>query len=282
MISIIICSKKPTLSVAFQENLVQTIGCEYELIVIDNSESRYSIFEAYNLGIQKSQGTVLCFVHDDVLFHSSQWGLVLDTIFRQQPFVGLIGVAGSKVKTKSPSAWWDCEEGDRITSIIQHYQDKEAEMHHYGFDENPTVEVAVIDGVFMAVRNDKRLSFSKQLQGFHCYDLNLSLEIKKLGFSVVVTQAIVIEHFSSGVLNISWVQNSYQLHRSYSKLLPIAIGNSEVTADLELLNAHRFINKCLQHRCKFIALRLWFTLFLKAPFSIKNLKLFKKIVTFDY
>jgi hypothetical protein len=30
-----------------------TIGCEYELIIIDNSENKYSIYEAYNLGIER-------------------------------------------------------------------------------------------------------------------------------------------------------------------------------------------------------------------------------------
>jgi hypothetical protein len=49
------------------------IGCEYESIIIDNSENRYSIFEAYNLGIDKSKYEYLCLMHDDILIYTIEW-----------------------------------------------------------------------------------------------------------------------------------------------------------------------------------------------------------------
>jgi hypothetical protein len=45
MISIIICSRTQTISSDLFENIKDTIGCDYELVVIDNSENTYSIFD---------------------------------------------------------------------------------------------------------------------------------------------------------------------------------------------------------------------------------------------
>lgn len=73
MISVIICSRAKIIKTNLFENIKNTIGCNYELIVIDNSENKFSIFQAYNLGIEKSLGDYLCFLHDDVFIHTDGW-----------------------------------------------------------------------------------------------------------------------------------------------------------------------------------------------------------------
>jgi GT2 family glycosyltransferase len=266
------------LSIEFHQNIDESIGCEYQLIVIDNSKNKYSIFEAYNLGMEKSLGDFLCFIHDDILFSTKNWGVVLTSIFDANAKIGLIGVAGAKVKTKMPSTWWDNYEGQNVINIIQHHQGKEKEVHNYGFDKEQNVEVVVIDGVFMAIRKDDRIAFDTKLKGFHSYDLNLSFEVVKLGYSIVVTNEIVIEHFSSGVINESWVKSSYELHKKYKSKLPIFTDGNIVSKKHEIINAHRFINKCLQFKLKRIAILVWFKLFLLYPFSIENVRIFKKIL----
>ena len=70
MISIIICSMNPDISAELRQNIADTIGCEYELVVIDNSRNQLSIFQAYNRGVQRSKGDILCFMHDDLLMHT--------------------------------------------------------------------------------------------------------------------------------------------------------------------------------------------------------------------
>ena len=81
MISIIICSRNLGIDPKLSTNITSTIGCECELIVIDNSQNKYSIFQAYNIGIEKSTSEIICFVHGDVLFHSKDWGKKLIEIF---------------------------------------------------------------------------------------------------------------------------------------------------------------------------------------------------------
>jgi hypothetical protein len=57
MISIIICSRTQTISSDYLK-ISKILLDDYELVVIDNSENTYSIFEAYNLGIEQSKGSI--------------------------------------------------------------------------------------------------------------------------------------------------------------------------------------------------------------------------------
>lgn len=74
LLSLIICSRKADVSQELKDNVAATIGCEYELCVIDNSRNEYNIFSAYNEGVRRAKGGILCFMHEDVLFRANGWG----------------------------------------------------------------------------------------------------------------------------------------------------------------------------------------------------------------
>jgi glycosyltransferase involved in cell wall biosynthesis len=266
MLSIIICSRTQTVSDKLSENILNTVGCEHELIVIDNSENAYSIFEAYNLGIDNSTGDYLCFIHDDILFHTNCWGNVIQGIFNRDQQIGLIGVAGAKSKTKMPSLWWSCPKEDKIASIIQHIPDRETERWKSGFGKESLIEVVAIDGVFMVLRKDDRIRFNSEMTGFHNYDLNLSFECKKLGYSIMVTNEMLIEHFSLGTIKDEWVDSSYQLYRLYKNDWPLVLGKSKRRKKQEIANAMWFINECLKFKKYKLALKVWANLFYLNPF----------------
>jgi hypothetical protein len=59
MISCVICSRQPVISAKLKENIASTVGCEYELVVIDNSTNEYSIFSAYNEGVRCAKAYLL-------------------------------------------------------------------------------------------------------------------------------------------------------------------------------------------------------------------------------
>jgi hypothetical protein len=265
MISIIVCSRTQKISSDLAENIKNTIGCAYELIVIDNSENHYSIFEAYNLGIERSTTKVLCFIHDDIFFQSPDWGTTVQSIFSENKKIGLVGVAGTKIKTKMPSAWWDCAEDDKVVNIIQHFPDREKEHWHFGFGKESIAAVVAIDGVFMAMRKDKRIRFDTAMKGFHNYDLNISFEYKKQGYAIVVTNKILLDHFSSGVMEENWIRATYKIHQLYRKELPLFVSGTNVTKNHEIINAQRFISICMDYGLKKIAVLVWFRLFLLEP-----------------
>ena len=101
MISIIICSRKAEIDETLKQNIAKTIGCEYELCVVDNSRSEYNIFTAYNEGVRRAKGDILCFMHEDVLFRCEEWGKKLEDEFAKDEKMGAVGVVGIQFLPKN-------------------------------------------------------------------------------------------------------------------------------------------------------------------------------------
>lgn len=237
MISIIVCSRTKFLCEELSRNINDTIGAAYELIVVDNSESTYSIFEAYNLGIHKSKGNILCFIHDDILFHTNNWGKILQLQFEENFSFDLIGVAGSKVRTQFPVGWWDCEHKYKVINLIQH-DNGNVNKYTIGLNDCNLEEVLSIDGVFMAFKNSFDFLFDENLNGFHNYDINLSSEVIAKGKKIGVTGNILIEHFSSGTLNKDWLISRILYHKKNHSFLK----NNISTFEQELFAGKKFID----------------------------------------
>lgn len=270
MISIIICSRKKEIDINLSENIKKTIGCEYELIVIDNSQNQYSVFEAYNLGINKSTGDYWCFIHDDILFHSQDWGKEVERIFNEDVKIGLIGIAGSKIKTKMPSAWWDCPHELMVVNVIHGLQNNQKDVQYYGFDASNNVEVSVIDGVFMVAKSNESVFFDESLKGFHHYDIFLCLQYLKQQFKIVVTNQVLIEHFLVGTVNESWVKSAMIFDKQYSKMLPLNNVNSCNALQLDKMefnNGVLLVKKLIEFNLKKSAFLIWLKLIQKNPVS---------------
>jgi hypothetical protein len=278
MISIIICSRETTINANLSENIKKTVGCNYELIIVDNSDNRFSIFEAYNIGIDKSTFPYLCFIHDDIKLHSLGWGNTIIRLFNENQKIGLIGVAGSKIKTKMPSAWWNCPENQKVINIIQHFPNKEKVKWELGFENLNYIEVVAIDGVFMAARKDNRIRFSSKMTEFHNYDLNISFEYKKYNYKIMVTNEILIEHFSIGILNEAWVNSNFQIHSFYKNILPLSIPKSRINKENEINNAISFINQSLKYKKNKLAYSTWGKLFLLNPVSKYHIQFWKTML----
>src|SRR5690606_4063229 len=106
MLSIIICSRSKLDFEGIKENIAQKIGIIHEVIQIDNSNNAYSISQAYNAGGSQSKFPFLCFLHEDVVFSTQNWGELLVNILANKS-VGLVGVAGAIMKTKATGPnWW--------------------------------------------------------------------------------------------------------------------------------------------------------------------------------
>lgn len=278
MLSIIICSRTQNISENLSENIKNTVGCEYELLVIDNSKNQYSIFEAYNVGIDQSKGEYLCLIHDDILIHTIGWGTVIQRVFSENKKIGLLGIAGAKTKTKMPSAWWDCSENQKVIHIIQHFPNREKKKWNFGFENGQNTEVVAIDGVFMVMRNDKQIRFEDKMKGFHNYDLNISFEYIKKGYKIMVTNEVLIEHFSLGTLNEAWVRSTHKIHDIYVKLLPLGSREKLLSKKIEVANAQRFIDESLKYSLNTIAISVWMQLFRLNPISKYHYRFWKRIL----
>ena len=242
MISIIICSRRADISSELKDNIASTIGCEYELCVIDNSHNDYSIFSAYNEGIARATGDVLCFVHDDVLFRTTDWGTIISEIFTDSS-IGLIGFAGAHFLPQTPLYWWS-------SPYISQYNlqaDKGVQLKNENieFFNGDLADVVMVDGLcmFMPKSLFEHVRFDDTYySGFHAYDMDISMQVIQKGYRVCVSRSIVIEHFwsESSFENINYMKKLYtnvQLFcQKWQHQLPISRGIDISTHTLECLN----------------------------------------------
>ncbi len=226
MISIIICSKNSSLAEMLAKNIAVTIGVPYEIIAIDNSIHNNSISSIYNKGGSRAKYPLLCFVHEDVLFRTMDWGINFCNHFKDAS-TGVIGVAGSDAFSKVPSTWSNPFISKEV-NIIQHQNKNIKETTHLYFTHNNKKEikkeVITIDGVFIGVRKtvfDKIKFDEALLHGFHGYDIDYSLQAAKSHKNYVVFD-ILLEHFSLGTLNKAWMESAFLIAKKWKYLLPLS------------------------------------------------------------
>ena len=222
MLSIIVCSRNKILPKTFVDNIKNTVGVDYEILSIDNSNNGYSIFSAYNAGFAKSNFPYICFVHEDVLFHTQNWGKkVIEHL--QQPETGIIGLAGGDLVTRVPASWSTLMS---CINIIQSDRNgrKPTKLIQYPENYNETKRsVILLDGVLMCMKREllNTIHFDEQFDGFHGYDFDISIQSVLAGFTNYVIYDIQVEHFSRGKTNDVYYKNLISIFKKWEKHLPL-------------------------------------------------------------
>jgi hypothetical protein len=224
MLSIIICSRNKDISKELKENIQATIGVDYELIVIDNSKNKYSIFSAYNEGERRAKYSYLCFMHEDILYHTIDWGKKVLEHFKN-PKIGIIGIAGGHYLPHTPASWLSTslysinilqsssKDGVKTTKHIQ----------CLNYLDGISIEVIAIDGVWFCIPKSlfPTISFDeKNFKGFHFYDVDICLQARQAGYKVLMVSDILLEHFSIGSFTNEWISNATVCYNKWEKYLP--------------------------------------------------------------
>lgn len=222
MISVITCTASIPLPKELILNIHSTIGVSYELISIDNRNNQYSIFEAYNIGISKAKYEICCFMHDDIIYHTANWGTIVQTLFDSDPKLGAIAVAGCKYIRKTPSVWPIYNYN--VINMIQ--SDKSGKQKSEKWIENSKLDdILVFDGMWFCIRRStfKIIKFDENFRGFHFYDLDIALQIHQLGLKIKAAPYILIEHTSTGSVNKDWLANAFMFYEKWKSHLPISL-----------------------------------------------------------
>lgn len=281
MISVVVCSKSKELDSNFITNIQNTIGVPYELIVINNETNRYGLCEAYNKGATESKHENLVFVHQDVLFHSSQWGNVVINLLSDKS-IGIVGSAGTVYKSHFPTSWIDVPSQYYRTSAIAGWKaGKQAHINRS--DELPVADVALLDGMFLCMRKEvwNRFPFdNSNLKGFHLYDLDICLRVGA-HFRNVVAFDILVEHLSAGSFNAQWFKETILFHERYKNELPAKTVTLS-KAEEKKINYYSLL-KCIQYFEKFKIkssglLNYIFKLFVYKPVSAYNVRLLSRYI----
>lgn len=235
MHSIVICSRNSDISVELKQNIADTIGCDYELVVIDNSRNQYNIFHAYNEGMQSAKGDILCFVHDDVRFRTNGWASKVERHFEEDEELGLIGFAGAHFLPDAPMYWDESPFVSEHNLTTRKGQTEQCfSLEHFG--GKTLAEVAVADGMCLFVRKSlfDRIAFDEATyQGFHLYDMDISMQVREAGYKVCVCNDILVEHFYEFSPNKSgyalFGENLKKFHHKWASHFPLSVGLEGMT-----------------------------------------------------
>jgi len=222
MISIIACSRNAKLPESFVKNIAETVGVDYELICIDNSENKYSIFSAYNKGYVQSKFPYLCFVHEDVLFHTQNWGVkVIEHL--QAPETGIIGLAGGDLATRVPASWSTLMSCVNIIQSDRNGKKQSKQIIHPQDFKESKQSVILLDGVLMCMKRKllEKIHFDEQFSGFHGYDFDISIQSTLAGYTNYVLYDILLEHFSRGQTNKVYYRNLISVFKKWDNYLPL-------------------------------------------------------------
>lgn len=240
MISLIICSKFDHLSDSLINNIDQTIGTEYEIVHIDNSLHQYSIFSAYNEGVRRAKGNVLCFMHEDLHFHTDKWGAKVQE-YLQDKEIGILGVAGSNLVPRKGDIrmcpYFNGFQMNGLTTLEIPARHTVSLISH--IPTSKLTEVAAIDGLWFCIPKSlfTEISFDENtFKGFHLYDVDISMQAVMSGKKVMICDDIIIEHDSPGVFSTEFYANLEIFLKKWEDSLPLQRGINLDAKDLESLS----------------------------------------------
>lgn len=232
MLSIIICSRSSAINNKLRQNINELAGCDTELIIIDNSYNQYNIFQAYNEGVRRSKGDVLCFMHEDVLFRSDNWGKIIEQYYFDDGQIGLIGFAGSHFLADTPMYWYSSPFVSQ-RNLNNDQGHIEEHFHEEWFGNRSIIEVAAVDGFCFFIRKClfDRIAFDeKTYKGFHLYDMDICMQVINTGYKVCVVRDVLAEHCWSESKQFTkqgaelFEQNLALFSKKWSNCLPINRG----------------------------------------------------------
>lgn len=202
-------------------HLAETCGCEYEIFAINNPNG-ISLSKIYYDSIKVAPTNIVVFIHDDIEFLKKNWGKEILRLFNENEEYGIIGVAGS-AQFDENGAWWNYKK--KFGQVLHRSEGKSWLTAFSPLLDKDLQEVAVIDGLFMAIKKDKATKeFDANLQGFDFYDINFCLDnLKNKTCKIGVTTNIRIAHNSVGKLKQSWYDNREIINERYKDMYPIDV-----------------------------------------------------------
>ena len=252
MLSLIICTRDPLALQAISQSAAATVGVPYEIVAVDNSQGRYGICEAYNIGAAQAKYDLLCFMHEDIRFHTLGWGQIVASIL-QDPTIGVLGVTGGMYQLAVPAAWWGCGPDLWRENVLDVFSDGHTKMGLRNPAGEELADVAVVDGLWMCSRKAVWQQYpfdARTFTNFHFYDIDYCTEIFRQGLRVCVTFRVLLEHHSRGSVNVMWLREALKYQRKRRGQLPfgVAVPSVKQRRYLERKALQEFTGRLIQAR----------------------------------
>jgi len=205
---------------SFDQHIKNTIGSKHEILCFPNF-NEFSLTSLYNRALDEtnSKDAILCFIHNDIVFKTLNWGRILLAKFNTTGY-GIIGLAGTTSMPKS-GIWW--EDKHTMFGIVEHTDEINTWVSNFSPPIKNIQDVVIVDGVFMAVDPSKTVGFNETFDGFHFYDISFSLDNYLNDVEIGVITTIRILHKSVGQTSPKWDENRMKFVKLYGDDLPLSI-----------------------------------------------------------
>ena len=227
MISLVVSSIQPEKLERLKISVESTIGLPYEWLVADSRNSGKGICQVYNELAVAARFPFIVFLHEDVSFESPDWALRILSFFEGDDRLGVVGVAGANVKSRSFSGWYTGDARHDRFSLVHVTQGQRQVIEQLPETKQALFPVVCLDGVFLFCRRIvwESVRFDEQhLHGFHFYDLDFSLRVsEKFSLGVVSFLGLVHHTETGGDYGSRWVQEGIRFHSRWQKKLPITL-----------------------------------------------------------
>lgn len=207
MISVIVNAKNPPAQSIQERNVYKTAGCECEYILFDYSQNA-NLGAVYNYAATIAKGDILVFIRDDVYFMKMNWGQILISKYATDPWLGVVGVAGSQYLYPNKPSLTAAGRPFIKGRVVHHLQNGDFFAVVYS-QENGDFEVVAVDGVFMAVKRELFATCQFDDANFnteHFYDLDFCMQARHTN-RILVSTDIVIKRRSQAFFDKDW--NAY-------------------------------------------------------------------------
>lgn len=164
--------------VKYIEDLIVPEGYCVDVIAVEEAES---MTMGYNAGMQASDAKYKVYLHQDTYILNRNFIYDILRIFQKNEMIGMIGVIGSR----SLPANANCYLAWNIGKIMAY---DGSSLIDGDFAQNPAceyIQVEAVDGLIMITQHDI-LWREDILDGWDFYDVSQSLEMRRLGYQVVV------------------------------------------------------------------------------------------------
>lgn len=216
LVSVIMCSIDPqkfaAASASWQRALV---GRRCEIVGIHDARS---LAEGYNRGIERAQGDVMVFSHDDVDVLTPDAAPRLESHLAR---FDVVGIAGTR-RLVGGGWYFAGDPHDFMAVISPHPETGRPVLVMEGSGDLVVDGAQALDGVFFAVRAEvaRALRFdAATFDHFHLYDLDFTFRAHLAGYRLAVCRDLLLFHASSGSFDPQWDEHRLRFEAKFADRL---------------------------------------------------------------
>lgn len=237
MFSIIVCSIDPQNAQALRQSIEATATMPFELLLFDNREEGLGICQVYNQCAERAKYDYLCFVHEDIIFHTRGWDKILADKLSEEG-CGAIGFAGGTAKYPYLYGW------QNISKFCQKHYLRGAKGKKTSLrtsrSKSEFSEVVTLDGMCLCVSRErwsKHRFDQKTFTGFHSYDTDFTTALFVAGYKNYVCNSVTLEHLSIGSFSKSWLESVKIYLDKWGSQLPLYVTSRHSAKEIERSSA---------------------------------------------